>query len=628
MTVHPLGLCRAAEKFRADEQLIAADSAGRLAALGSASDENKLVLSRVGNCMPASDPQSVVKLLREYAQRAALRGGNPYRAKAFARAADALGSLPESLETIVKEGRLQEIPGVGTAIADIITKLYRSGTHPTLEAMRQEIPAGVLALLSIPGIRPEKVLKLYHSLGIDSLASLEEAAGQDRIKSTKGLGASLQNKILQGLALSKEGDRKLHMHRAALLLENAARTLKRARPELQKITIAGDLRRGMELVQDLTLVAQARNLPDRPGRLKSGSELTVHLTDPKHYGATLLTATGAEAHLKSLRLMAVDQGLKLDEKGLWRGRKLLASKEEKDIYAALGLQYIEPELREGKGEIERARKHRLRPLVTDKAIKGILHAHTDLSDGVDTLAQMAEATQQRGYEYFGVADHSQSAHYAGGLSVEEVVSQQREIDALNRNYGKRFRIFKGIEADILKDGSLDYPDDILALFDFVVASVHSLFRLERSEQTKRILRAVANPRTTMLGHMTGRQLLRRPGYEVDIEKILKACAKHGVAVEINANPWRLDLDWRWHGRALDVGCMMSINPDAHSIDEIDLTHWGVEMARKGGVPPDRVLNCMSLREFSAYLKSRGAPKRARGANKSSGRRGSMVSARA
>jgi DNA polymerase (family 10) len=217
---------------------------------------------------------------------------------------------------------------------------------------------------------------------------------------------------------------------------------------------------------------------------------------------------------------------------------------------------------------------------------------------------MAEATKRRGYEYFGVADHSRSAHYAGGLSIEEIAEQHTEIENVNQRYGGRFRVFKGIESDILADGSLDYPDEILVGFDFVVASVHSRFKLGRKEQTERILAAIAHPRTTILGHMTGRQLLRRPGYDVDVEKILRACAKHGVAVEINANPWRLDLDWRWHRQALELGCMMSINPDAHSTSEIDLTHWGVQMARKGGVTKTRVLNCLSLQDFTTYLADR------------------------
>jgi DNA polymerase (family X) len=243
-------------------------------------------------------------------------------------------------------------------------------------------------------------------------------------------------------------------------------------------------------------------------------------------------------------------------------------------------------------------------LVAGADIRGILHAHTDLSDGVHTLWQMAEATRQRGYVYFGVADHSQSAGYAGGLSLEEITAQHAEIDKLNKTYSGKFRVFKGIESDILRDGPLDYPDEILASFDFVVASVHSQFRLDQETQTSRILRAVENPYTTILGHLTGRQLLRRHGYDVDVDKILQTCAAHRVAVEINANPYRLELDWRWHQRALALGCMLSINPDAHSTSEIDLTHWGVQIARKGGVPKERVLNCLELPAFRKYLQAR------------------------
>jgi DNA polymerase (family 10) len=284
--------------------------------------------------------------------------------------------------------------------------------------------------------------------------------------------------------------------------------------------------------------------------------------------------------------------------------KLVAARSEREIYNALDLAFIEPELREGRGEIALAQKRQLPSLIRAENIRGILHAHTTASDGVNTLKQMAEATRKRGYCYFGVADHSKSAHYAGGLSIEEIIAQHQLIDELNAQYGDQFQIFKGIESDILPDGSLDYHYEVLARFDFVVASVHGQFRKDRASQTERILRAVGNPYTTILGHMTGRQLLRRPGYDVDIDAVLAACAEHGVAVEINANPWRLDLDWRWHQRGLELGCMFSINPDAHSTTEIDLTKWGVAMARKGGVPPERVLNALDLCCFRAYLAER------------------------
>jgi DNA polymerase (family X) len=552
--------------------------------------------------VPAADTQTIARLLREYAQRTALRGGNPYRAKAYSRAADSLAALAVPLHVLIEEVRLTEIPGVGEAIADIITKLHRTGTHPSLEKLRKEIPAGVLEMLTVPGLRPEKVLRLHKDLGISSLTELEAAAKDDRIRKAKGLGGSLQTKILQNLAIANSGEGRLHLHRAAALLEQGKTSLAKARPDLKHVTVAGDFRRGCELVADLALVAEASKPEDVPAAPDS-SGLKVHVTDRKHFGATLLHATGSAEHLEQLRALAERKGMKLQPDGLRTGRRLIAASEE-NIYHALGLPFIEPELREGRGEIERALKGKLTKLVTDRDLHGILHCHTDSSDGTETLETMANATRKRGFQYFGVADHSKSAHYAGGLSLEQIDEQHREADRLNRKFGKEFRILMGIESDILADGSLDYPDDVLGSFDFVVASIHGRFKLDRKAQTDRLLRAVANPHTTILGHMTGRQLMRRPGYDIDVEKVLRACARYGVAVEINAHPWRLDLDWRWHQAALDFGCMMSINPDAHSIRELDHVHWGVEMARKGGVPPDRVLNAMTLPQIIQYLRRR------------------------
>jgi DNA polymerase (family 10) len=549
--------------------------------------------------MEALDASAVARLLVEFGQRMALRGGNPYRARAYATAAENLMALTHPLKDIVAKGRLREIPGVGPAIADIIATLHRTGTHPTLEAMRRDIPATVLEMMSIPGLRPDKVAAL-HRLGITTLAQLEQAARADELKSQKGVGAALQRKILQGLEVRQKSHGGRHMHRARELLAKAEANLRRSHPELKRIAVAGDFRRGCELVSDLCLVAEG----GKDARLQLSQDIALHVAMRDHYGAALLFATGSQSHLEALAARATEQGMTLSSDGLRRGKRVVARKTEADIYKALGLAFIPPELREGGDEIERAASGQLPVLVADDDLTGILHAHTDRSDGVNTLEDMADATRKRGYSYFGVADHSQSAHYAGGLKLDEIEAQQREVDRLNARYGSTFRIFKGIESDILADGALDYPDDVLARFDFVVASVHSRFRLDEATQTDRIVRAVANPHTTILGHATGRQLLRRPGYEVDLDKVLAACAAHGVAVEINANPWRLDIDWRWHGRALELGCMLSINPDAHSIRELDLTHWGVEMARKGGVPKERVLNCLPLADIKAYFAER------------------------
>ncbi|SFJ60505.1 DNA polymerase/3'-5' exonuclease PolX [Bradyrhizobium sp. Gha] len=551
--------------------------------------------------MPSLDARGVASLLREYAQRTALRGGNPYRAKAYSRAADSLAALAVPLDVLVAEDRLTEIPGVGDAIADIITKLHKTGSHPSLEKLRKEIPKGVLEMLTVPGLRPEKVLRLYKDLGIDSLAELEAAAKDDRIKKAKGLGAGLQTKILQNLAIAKSGEGRLHLHRAAALLAHAKDSIRKSRPELKRVTIAGDFRRGCELVGDLAIVAEAAKTDKSPEPLANGLQISV--SDRKHFGAALLFATGSVAHIEQLQTLAAEKGLRLEADGLHKGRTVVAG-DEVDIYRALGLPFIDPELREGRGEVELALKGKLPKLVTDENLRGILHCHTDASDGTETLETMAKATRQRGFEYFGVADHSKSAHYAGGLSIEQIAEQHREAERLNKRFGKDFRILKGIESDILADGSLDYAEDVLERFDFVVASIHGRFKLDRKAQTQRLLRAVSDPHTTMIGHMTGRQLQRRPGYEIDIERVLRACAKHDVVVEINAHPWRLDLDWRWHQAALEFGCMLSINPDAHSIPELDHMHWGVEMARKGGVPAGRVLNAMKLPEIMRYLRQK------------------------
>jgi DNA polymerase (family X) len=527
------------------------------------------------------DAAEIAGLLRELSQRTALRGGSPYRAKAYARAADNLLALSVPIAQLIAEDRLQEIPGVGEAIAGVIERIYRTGRYPALEEMRKDLPERVLEMLTVPGLPPDKVLKLHKTLGITSLAELEDAAKAGRLRAVKGLGAALETKILQGIDLRRNSEGQRHLHRAEELLGSAERHLRSSQLDIARVAPAGAFRRGCELVRDLSLVVELPDLADAPRTISHGNQLTVYLTDARRYGITLLLATGSSSHIDELRFLARSKGLVLDEKGLRRGSTIIASQNEEEIYRNLELPLIPPELREGIGEIARAQAGALPRLVTDSDIRGVLHAHTDLSDGVDALEAMAEATRAQGYEYFGVADHSRSAHYAGGLSIDEIAAQHAEIDRLNRKQSGGFRILKGIESDILADGSLDYPDEVLASFDFVVASVHSRFRLDREAQTERIVRAVMNPRTTILGHMTGRQLLRRPGYDVDIPRVLAACARYGVAVEINANPRRLDLDWRWHQTALELGCMMSINPDAHSTREIDLMHWGVEMAPQG-----------------------------------------------
>ena len=544
--------------------------------------------------MAKLDTGAIASSLVELGQRIELSGDSPFKAKAYYKAAESLAALTLPLDEIVAKGRLREIPGVGPAIADAILQLHRTGTHPKLEALRREVPATVLEMLRIPGLSPPKVAQIYEQLHMATLEELEDACRRDRLATVKGLGPALQKRILQGIGLLRRSGRYRLIHSAGDLLGLAASNLTRSHPDLDRIVAAGDFRRGCELVADLRLVAQVAAADSEIRVVRLGEDIELYLADPRRYGVALLLATGSAEHVEELQGLAAAKGFALDQRGLRRGRRLVDCNDEARVYEALGLQFIAPELREGRGEVELAAGGRLPEIVADADLRGLLHSHTDFSDGSQTLEEMAEATRERGYSYFGVADHSQSAGYAGGLTLEEVDAQHALADRLNASYGGTFRIFKGIESDILEDGSLDYPDEVLERFDFVVASVHSRFGLDEDRQTARIIRAIGNPYTTILGHMTGRLLLRREGYQVDVEAILRACAQHGVAVEINANPRRLDLDWRWHGRALELGCMLSINPDAHSIAELDLTHWGVEMARKGGVPKERVLNCRDV----------------------------------
>jgi DNA polymerase (family 10) len=452
--------------------------------------------------MKPLDATEVSRLLIEIGQRAELAGENPYKARAYYRAAESLTALTMPLGEVIATDRLRDIPGVGAAIADVISRLHKTGSDPKLQTMRGDVPVGVLEMLRIPRLRPEKIRAIHEQLGIASLDELEAACRENRLAACKGLGAAVQKNVLQGIELMRRSQGQRLIHRAAELLRAAEANLKRSHPELTRIAAAGDFRRGCELVGGLALVAETPE-PKRGGVVQLNPEIQLHLADHQRYGPRLLFATGSEDHWRQLQAFAAERGFTIDENGLRRGRRLVPCADEAAVYAVLGLPFVEPELREGLGEIALAASGRLPKLVTDTDIRGLLHCHTDFSDGANTLEEMAEATRERGYQYLGIADHSQSARYAGGLTVEKVEAQLATADKLNQRYRGAFRIFKGIESDILEDGSLDYPDEVLRGFDYVVASVHSQFRLDEKAQTARIIRAVSNPHATILGHMTG-----------------------------------------------------------------------------------------------------------------------------
>lgn len=551
--------------------------------------------------METADPYQIAALIKEIGQRMEFKA-EPHKARAYYRAAESLMQLQEPLANMIAENRLRDIPGVGAAIEEKILTLAKTGTHPTLERLRAEIPADALEMLTVPGVTPDKAQALFEHLDIRSIAELEAAAQSGLLVGTKGFGAALQTKILAGIELLRENQHKLRIDIATERAHAACLLLQTELPDLIEIVPAGEVRRWVEVVTEpLPLVAKGTS----GFGLTTQDGIALHISDARHYGLTLVRETGSRAHWEQLQAHAQTQGLMLEANRLMRGREEIFCPTETDLYSALGLPLIPPELREGQNEIELARQNQLPDLITDADMRGILHCHSTFSDGTATPEDMAEATRRLGYQYWGIADHSRSAGYAGGLKENKLAEQQRQVDELNRQYaGSGFRVFKGTECDILADGSLDYSDETLETFDYVVASVHSRFGLDEAEQTARIVRAVSHPRVTILGHMTGRLLLQRKSYAVDIEQVLQACADHGVAVEINADPHRLDLDWRWHRRALELGCLLSINPDAHSTGGLQNVHWGVKMARKGGVPANRVLNCMDLSAITAHFRAR------------------------
>ena len=549
----------------------------------------------------------VASLLIEIGQRLELAGDSPFKARAYYKAAESLRTLPASLEAIVSSGKLRDVPGVGEAIAEKIIKLQQTGTHPTLEHLREQVPAGVLEILRVPGLGPKKAALLYETLKIGSLDELEAACQTGRLRSCKGFSERREAKILEAIAFLRGGAGKCLLSKAEAILLATRTALEASQPDWDKILPAGSVRRACELPDDLRLVAQTAKpsaWEKTPWKINKFQEAEVWAVPAEYYGLALLFATGSQSHLSQLAAHAAGRGLRLNEKGLWREGKALLCRTEEEIYAAMGLPFITPELREGRGEIELAMRSALPKYIQTADLRGVLHCHTTFSDGLQSLSDMARAAQAAGYQYLGVADHSQTAAYAGGMREEKVLEQFQAAARLNKAAKQNFRIFKGIESDIGLDGSLDYPEPLLNEFDFIIASIHSRFELDKEAQTRRVLNAVSRPQTTILGHPTGRLLLQREGYALDLEAVLQACARHGVVVELNANPQRLDLDWRWHKRALELGCLLSINPDAHAAGEMAYMEYGLKIARKGGVPPERVLNCMSLQEIAQYFAQR------------------------
>jgi len=568
------------------------------------------------------DKEQVAAVLEEIGLLLQLKGENPFKTRAYENAARILGMLDDDLEQLVREKRLGSIQGIGQALEKIIEELVLTGRLEYYEKLKAEFPDTLFDLLRIPGLGAKKVSALYSRLGICSIEELRKACSEDRLIDLPGFGRKTQENILKGIGLVEENAGRHLIHEAGGAAVSLLSRLKGC-PGIREISVAGSLRRRKEIIKDIDILISTDqsdevmdyivSLPqvgDVTGRgdtkisfrLKEGIAVDIRTVSPVQYPYALHHFTGSKEHNTKMRHIAKSKGIKMNEYGLFLGEdeELIPCGDEAEIFNALGMAYIPPELREDRGEIEAAREGCLPLLVTAEDMRGILHVHTNYSDGHSTIRQMAEAARAMGYGYIGISDHSHSAFYANGLNIDDVLSQQAEIRELNDSLGD-FRIFGGIESDILQDGSLDYSDEILSSFDFVIASVHSQFKMSKADMTKRILRAMDNPYTKILGHPTGRRLLSREGYEVDMEAILKKAAERGIIIEINANPQRLDLDWRWSIRAKELGVLMAVCADAHDISELSFMGFGVSVARKGWLETKDVVNCLDSSSLAALF---------------------------
>ena len=554
---------------------------------------------------------NLVRALREMADRLDL-DGVPFKPRAYRRAADVIASLVEPIEALVKEGRQGQLPGIGEAIAKKMEEFAVTGKLTSLEELRARLPIDLPELTQVEGIGPKTAKLLYEQLGVRNLRDLESAARAGSIRGIKGLGEKSEMKILRGLAEVSRIEGRILLGDAWNAAETVIGALK-ATGFFERIQAAGSLRRGSDTIGDLDLLAvsadpgaAARVFAELPDvvevlahgekkssiRLEGGLQVDLRIVPSGSFGAALQYFTGSKAHNVALRKRAVERGWKLNEYGLYdKSGQAIAGAEESEVYEKLGLQPIPPELREDQGEMQRAEERTLPQLVELADIRGDLHVHTDRSDGKASLKEMVAAARSHRLSYIAVTDHVKFAEVIGGITPDDLRVQLDEIAALNEALEK-FRVLSGVEVNVDEKGGLDLPDKLLARLDVVVAAIHSHFRLSRGKMTERLLQVVENPHVDVLAHPTGRKIGERPGYEADWDLVFERAAASGTALEINANPVRLDLNSQLVRRALEVGCRVSIGSDAHRPEQFDLLSLGVITARRGWARPDDVVNVL------------------------------------
>lgn len=534
-----------------------------------------------------------------------VKGENRFRVSAYQRAARAIETLPDNVVKMLESGQLSKIKGLGGTMVTSIRSVVETGTFNHYEQLLKEIPSGVREMLMIKGLGPKKIRHIWLGMGIESMGELYYACNENRLMKEKGFGAKTQDKVRKAIEFYKNAQGKYHYARLLKIGNDCIKSLQKSLGKKTQIALTGEIRRKCEVLTQIDILVEQGHEEElqtwandskkyapigSPNKalfkvieLSTQVPISLHFAQ-KDFGQSLFESSATPTHLQAI-------GYSSEQ----------AFESEEALYTSLGFPYIIPELREGRGEVERAKANQLPPaFITESDIKGIIHAHSTYSDGANTLKEMAVACQKLGYQYLGITDHSKSAFYANGLSEGRIEEQHKEIDRLNAQF-EGFKIFKGIESDILNDGSLDYEDSVLASFDFIIASVHSNLSMPAEKANARLIKAIENPYTNILGHMTGRLLLVRNGYPVDHQKIIDACAANQVAIELNANPFRLDMDWRWIERAMEKGVMIAINPDAHSIVGYEDVQFGVAAARKGMLTPQMCLNTLTTKELAEFF---------------------------
>ncbi|HEY3112454.1 MAG TPA: DNA polymerase/3'-5' exonuclease PolX [Gemmatimonadaceae bacterium] len=573
------------------------------------------------------DSRSAAHVLSEIGALLQVKGEQKFKARAYAGAARSLIALDtDDLAPLLRSGELADTPGIGPATLSVVRELVETGESSYLNKLREGMPEGFLDLLRVPGLNVAKVQLIHDTLGVETIEDLEQAAQNGQLAELPKFGKKTAEKILKGIEILR---RNAHLKRfpaaiieAHMLLANVVK-----HPDVSHAEVAGSIRRHNEVVADIDMVVECSADPAKvaasfarspgvaesktregPGsvhiRFVDGTQLDMHCVTKADYPIALWRATGSSAHVEEMNVLAQARGFEIRANSLIKndGTRVKLT-DERRFFTALDLEPIPPELREGMGEIEAAARHELPQLVTFDDLRGVLHCHSVYSDGAATIEELANAARERGWDYIGISDHSESAFYAGGLKRDKILLQHDEIDRVNAEM-EGFRVLKGIEADIMADGRLDYDPQILDTFDYVIGSIHSRFSMDGEAMTKRVLAALDDPRLTILAHPTGRLLLSREPYAIDVEAVLEKAVQVGVAVELNADPHRLDLDWRYCRQAKELGVTIAIGPDAHSTAGLDNVHFGIGMARKAWLEAGDILNTRSAEDVLAFVRKR------------------------